>query len=106
MKIILGIHTEQMCEIDKVHHIEHDHTREPMMKKYGLKRYFYQIITLKIITFKPNSRKSKIHISKNNVSEIAKMINKHPVDTFRNVEREKVIILRVLPIKPSKNIIG
>jgi hypothetical protein len=33
MKIILEIHTEQMNEIDKVHHIEHDHKKEPMMKK-------------------------------------------------------------------------
>ncbi len=60
--------------------------------------------TLKTITLKPNSRKSKIHMSKNNVSEIAKMINKHPVDTFRNVEREKVIKLARLPIKPSRNV--
>jgi hypothetical protein len=45
-------------------------------------------------------------MSKYNVSEIAKMIYKHPVDTFRNVECEKVIRLAVLPIKPSKNVIG
>jgi hypothetical protein len=57
-------------------------------------------------TFNPNSRKSKIHMSKNNVSEIAKTINKHPVDTLRNVKREKVIKLAVLPIKPSKNVMG
>jgi IS30 family transposase len=61
---------------------------------------------LKNITFKPNSRKSKTHISKYSVSEIAKMINKHPVDTFRNVKREKVIKLAVLPINPSKNVMG
>jgi hypothetical protein len=34
------------------------------------------------------------------------MINKQPVDTFRSVDREKVIKLAVLPIKPSKNVIG
>jgi hypothetical protein len=45
-------------------------------------------------------------MSKNNVSEIAKTINKHPVDTLRNVKREKVIKLAVLPIKPSKNVMG
>jgi hypothetical protein len=105
MKIILEIHTEQMNGIDKVVHIEHNHRKKPMMKKYGIKRYFYQITVLKNITFKPKSTKSKTHISKNNVSVIAKRINKHPVETFRNVEREKVIILRMLPIKPSKNVI-
>jgi len=45
-------------------------------------------------------------MSKYSVSEIAKMINKHPVDTSRNVEREKVIKLARLPIKPSKNVMG
>ena len=45
-------------------------------------------------------------MSKKNVSEIAKTINKHPVDTFRSVGREKVIKLPILPIKPSKNVIG
>ncbi len=45
-------------------------------------------------------------MSRNNVSEIAKTINKHPVDIFRKVTREKVIKLAVLPIKPSKNVIG
>jgi hypothetical protein len=62
--------------------------------------------TLKNYTFKPNSRKSKTHMSRNNVSEIANTINKHPVDIFRKVAREKVIKLAVLPIKPSKNVIG
>jgi hypothetical protein len=45
-------------------------------------------------------------MSKNNVSEIAKTMKRHPVDTFRSVGREKVIKLAVLPIKPNKNVIG
>jgi len=45
-------------------------------------------------------------MSKYSVSEIAKMINKHPVDTFRSVKREKVIKLAILPINPSKNVMG
>ena len=45
-------------------------------------------------------------MNRNNVSEIAKIMNKHPVDTFRSVARENVTKLPVLLIKPSKNVIG
>ena len=43
-------------------------------------------------------------MNRNNVSEIAKIMNIHPVDTFRSVEREKMIKLAILPKKPSKNV--
>lgn len=43
-------------------------------------------------------------MSKYNISEIAKAINKHPVDTFLNDGRENVNKLAVLPRKPSKNV--
>jgi hypothetical protein len=38
------------------------------------------------------------------MSEIAKTMKRHPVDTFRNVGREKVNKLAVLPQNPSKNV--
>jgi len=41
---------------------------------------------------------------KNSISDIAKMINRHPVDTFRKRGREKVSKLAVLPRKPSKKV--
>lgn len=56
------------------------------------------------ITCKPNSRTSITHISKYDKSEIAKAMNRHPVDTLRNVGRENVIRLEILPKNPSKNV--
>ncbi len=41
---------------------------------------------------------------KNSISDVAKMINRHPVDTFRKRGREKVSKLAVLPRKPSKKV--
>lgn len=43
-------------------------------------------------------------MSKYKISEIAKTINKHPVDTFRNVGLENVNKLAILPRKQSKNV--
>ncbi len=50
----------------------------------------------------PNSRTSKIHTNKYNISEQAKTMKRHPVDTFRNVGLENVNKLAVLPNKPNK----
>ncbi len=89
-----------MSEIDKTHYMQYDHRKEPIEKR----RKFSFCRQRFLITCKPNSRKSKTHINKYIMSEIAKTMKRHPVDTFRNVGREKVNKLAVLPQNPSKNV--
>ena len=43
-------------------------------------------------------------MSKDNMSEIAKLMKRQPVETFLNVGRENVIKLAVFPKKPSKKV--
>ena len=111
IEIVTSIHEDNTCDT----YITNDRNRQ--ISSYLIRPYnriylkkaserWTKLLRKNRFTCKPISTKSKMHVNKYNVSEIAKIMNKHPVETLRNVDRENVIKLAVLPRKPSKNVIG